>query len=261
MNPALMMLMRAGASFDVASLSGLKLWLDASDASTITQSGGLVSLWADKSGRAFHVSQAADARKPTYDATKLGGRGAVYFGASAQRALQSATVSGLVNTSSLTVHAVIVRRGNLLSYSAIIGQMQPTPAVGSGFGLNFATANSGGLGTDAFMPTGTTSGASGAIALDAPKVVTVTVSPLSDIRLAASTRLRVGGTELTPTTYGSATTISMTSAILTVGNWVPSRVDMGWPGDICELIVRSAAATTSEITATEQYLATKWGIA
>lgn len=260
MNPALMLLMRAGASFDVASLSGLKLWLDASDASTITQSGGLVSLWADKSGQAFHVSQATDANKPTYDATKLGGRGAVYFGASAQRALQSATVSGLVNTSSLTVHAVIVRRGALLKYSTIIGQMQPTPAAGKGFALNFATANSGGLGTDAFLPTGTTSGASGAIA-HAPKVVTATVSPLSDIRLAASTRLRVGGTELTPTAYGSATTISMESAILTVGNWIPSRVDMGWPGDICELIVRSAAATTSEITATEQYLAKKWGIA
>lgn len=170
-------------------------------------------------------------------------------------------MSGLVNTSSLTVHAVIVRRGDLRAYSTIIGQMQPTPEVGKGFGLNFTTANSGGLGTDAFFPTGTTSGVSGAIALDAPKVVTVTVSPLSDIRLTASTRFRVGGTELTPTAYGGATTISLTSAILTVGNWVPSRTDMGWPGDICELIVRSAEATTSEITATEKYLATKWGIA
>jgi|DEB0MinimDraft_6_1074348.scaffolds.fasta_scaffold05752_11 hypothetical protein len=45
------------------------LWLDAADASTITESGGAVSQWDDKSGNNRHVSQATAADQPTYLAT------------------------------------------------------------------------------------------------------------------------------------------------------------------------------------------------
>lgn len=45
------------------------LWLDSNDSSTITQSGGVVSQWDDKSGNARHLSQATPALRPTYDAT------------------------------------------------------------------------------------------------------------------------------------------------------------------------------------------------
>jgi len=41
------------------------LWLDAADASTITESGGAVSQWNDKSGNNYHVSQATAADQPT----------------------------------------------------------------------------------------------------------------------------------------------------------------------------------------------------
>jgi len=37
------------------------LWLDAADASTITESGGAVSQWDDKSGNNHHVIQATSA--------------------------------------------------------------------------------------------------------------------------------------------------------------------------------------------------------
>ena len=41
-----------------ASLGGtLGLWLDASDAASITSSGGLVSQWSDKSGNGRHATQ------------------------------------------------------------------------------------------------------------------------------------------------------------------------------------------------------------
>jgi len=47
------------------------LWLDAADASTITESGGAVSQWDDKSGNARHLSQATAANQPTYLSTGL----------------------------------------------------------------------------------------------------------------------------------------------------------------------------------------------
>jgi hypothetical protein len=41
------------------------LWLDAADPSTITESGGAVSQWNDKSGNNYHVSQSTAADQPT----------------------------------------------------------------------------------------------------------------------------------------------------------------------------------------------------
>jgi hypothetical protein len=53
------------------------LWLDAADASTITESGGLVSQWDDKSGNNRHFTQATPANRPTYDLTHINNKPAV----------------------------------------------------------------------------------------------------------------------------------------------------------------------------------------
>lgn len=54
--------------FTPSYLSDLQLWLDASDASTITHVTNAVSQWNDKSGNTRHVSQGgAGTLKPTYD--------------------------------------------------------------------------------------------------------------------------------------------------------------------------------------------------
>lgn len=45
--------------------AGLALWLDASDASSITDSSGLVSQWNDKSGNARHMTQATGGLQPS----------------------------------------------------------------------------------------------------------------------------------------------------------------------------------------------------
>ena len=53
------------AAFTPASLSGLTLWYDPSDAATITESGGAVSQVDDKSGNDYHATQATGASQPT----------------------------------------------------------------------------------------------------------------------------------------------------------------------------------------------------
>jgi hypothetical protein len=45
--------------------AALLLWLDASDASTVTLTGGKVSQWSDKSGNGNHATQSTDAKRPT----------------------------------------------------------------------------------------------------------------------------------------------------------------------------------------------------
>ncbi len=44
-------------------------WFDANDSDTITESGGLVSQWDDKSGNANHAAQGTPADQPTYQAS------------------------------------------------------------------------------------------------------------------------------------------------------------------------------------------------
>ena len=46
---------------------GAKLWLDATDATTITITGSGISTWADKSGNSNDLTQSTDSKRPTYN--------------------------------------------------------------------------------------------------------------------------------------------------------------------------------------------------
>lgn len=64
----------AGGLWTPADLgSALEFWLDASDASTITETGGAVSAWNDKSGNGHHATQATGSLQPAYSATSFNG--------------------------------------------------------------------------------------------------------------------------------------------------------------------------------------------
>ena len=54
-------------------------WFDASDASTITESGGSVSTWGDKSGNEYHVTQGTVANQPTTGTRTIGGLNTLDF--------------------------------------------------------------------------------------------------------------------------------------------------------------------------------------
>jgi hypothetical protein len=60
------------------------LWLDAADSSTITESGGAVSQWNDKSGNNRHATQATSGNRPTVGTTVLGGLRTVSFNGTTQ---------------------------------------------------------------------------------------------------------------------------------------------------------------------------------
>jgi hypothetical protein len=55
------------------------LWMDAADASTITESGGAVSQWDDKSGNSRNATSSSTSR-PTYTANGLNNKPVVAFG-------------------------------------------------------------------------------------------------------------------------------------------------------------------------------------
>ena len=68
-----------------AALTGLQLWLDSADGSTVlegvadtAEDGDLITQWSDKSGNARHATASGTSR-PTYRATGQNGRGSIEF--------------------------------------------------------------------------------------------------------------------------------------------------------------------------------------
>ena len=56
-----------------------RLWLDASDLTTITESGGAVSEWRDKSGNGYAFTQATSTAQPTTGTTTQNGLNVISF--------------------------------------------------------------------------------------------------------------------------------------------------------------------------------------
>ena len=66
-----------GAKFSPLSVSGLKIWLDSSDSSTITSSLGTASEWRDKSGNSNNLTPVSTG--PTTGSITQNGRNALAF--------------------------------------------------------------------------------------------------------------------------------------------------------------------------------------
>lgn len=86
--------------------STLKIWLDASDSTTITESSNAVSNWADKSGNGNDLAQATGADQPTYTTNSLNGLAVVKF------QLDRMTRSDIFGGSTSDMHCLFIARTN-----------------------------------------------------------------------------------------------------------------------------------------------------
>ena len=96
------------------SMLGPAVWLDAADTNTITESGGTVSQWNDKSGNNRHLSQAVSSQQPTLNATGLNNKPILTFDG-VNDILLNPTVgaAGLSNVSIISVFRQISGPGGL----------------------------------------------------------------------------------------------------------------------------------------------------
>jgi hypothetical protein len=115
----------ANNAFTPKSISGLALWLDASDASTLfqnsdgtvpaTATSDPVGYWGDKSGNARHATQSTAGNRPTVSAASLNSRGTVAFAGSLSHRL-GATVPG----TDAQLYTVLVVARNATSASGVL---------------------------------------------------------------------------------------------------------------------------------------------
>lgn len=235
-------------------VAGYKLWLDASDTATITQSGGAVSQWSDKSGFASNFTQGTGANQPTTNSRTINSLNVIDFdGTNDFMSCPSSTslFNYLHNTTGGTVFFV----GLIDSTSAAV-LLRNTTGSSADTGM-YGDLNGG---SDFTFVVNGSPGAGPATSSSNISITTSTAFYLSykfDANNAtAANRLLIsknggsflGNNTATFSPSGSNATLDM-------------RISGGaYNGVIGEVLIYSGILSSGDITLNQSYLAAKWGI-
>lgn len=226
-----------------SSLSTLSLWLDADDAATITQSSGAVSAWNDKSGNAYHVTQATGANQPSYVTAARNGRAAVRFDGTNDLLTGSDALDLLTGGISVMV----------------------ATATASGATSTILTKTDSGVNANgewSFAASGSAN-----VYLGGTLVTTGVASNGTQLAgwvldRSASSTVWLNGTQ-TETSTGSPfpnTTSYNTATSFVVGSRVTPSASSYMNGDVFEIVASLATWTTAQRQKVEGYLAHRWGL-
>ena len=229
--------------FNPKSISGLKLWLDATDATTITLNGSSVSEWRDKSGNAFHFSQGTSNNQPSYTGT-INGKAAIAFdGTNDGLDRLSVTNSTVADATGACAFVVYEISGTDTQYAAF--RMLTN---GSGHDRFNSTTFHSYFRTSRFVSLTPAPPSSGKVLLTSSSNVSTDTQSL-----------RVNGS--VSVSQSCATTFAAWRALTGgIANWAVGYDASYLLGSVGEVIVVGRAVTAAEISAVEKYLANKWGI-
>ena len=236
--------------FNPKSITGLALWLDASDSSTLfqnsdgtvpaTATSDPVGAWLDKSGNARHATQSVSASRPTVGSSSKAGKNAVRNNGTGSVALQVAawpytagnTQFAVFNASAL--NQAVAQRGTLND--------EPRFAIQSpASGVVSVNATRGGQ--------------------SAAQTTSAVGYPTSQWAIGATLFNTALGRAYRDGVYGADTTDSQTFSgdqelrLLSL----PSNI-YGLNGGIAEFLHYDRQLTASEVTRVARYLAARWGI-
>jgi hypothetical protein len=228
------------------------LWLDASDSNTLydaTTGGslvaadGLVARWQDKSGNAYHATQASAGAKPQRKTNVVNGLDVLRF-AGAQWVL-TPTVN-FASTTKETIFAVYKGTGNCLEESTS------------------AWVNAGcvyGDPSSFYVSQNTTTFASVRETSSTDNAAYSVWTAARDSSLAAGSQLNIlknGGGVTVTRTYNTNITAAHASVGIYIGKTNSSPDFL--TGDLLELIILKTVLATPQRQAIERYLGAKWGI-
>jgi prepilin-type N-terminal cleavage/methylation domain-containing protein len=216
-----------------ANLPGLALWLDASDASTVTLNGGAVSEWRDKSGTNRHATQAAPAAQPSYVAGALNGRNVVRFLADGDW-VDLVTLSALGNDASVTT----VTRSTDPSYYVVLSAGVTTYGWTSDPAGCHQVWNA--AGSPQMIHNGTTVSWTNRCVVAAAVGATPAIVVANDVAFE---------------TWTTAANFSGYS------EFYPADPGWNFTGDAMELVMTSQLLSVSDRQKLEGYLAHRWGLA
>jgi len=250
-------------NFSPLSLSPL-LWLDGSDRDTLydaTTGGslvapdGTVARWQDKSGNANHATQGTSGQRPVLKTSIQNGRSAIRFDGTNDVMSYATAVFG--NTSGRSVFAVLKNATIAASeYGIVIGSRNGT---GTSIGCSTQVFPSSGFEpcTDVFAPGGMRYNSTGTAAN--ANILGWHWSNWSTHKTNGDTRIRLNGTEVSGTAYGSNPSTFTTGTGLIGAFELTGSAAAFLLADIGEILV-FPALTETERARVHAYLAAKWSI-
>jgi hypothetical protein len=228
-------------TFTPKSLTGLQLWLDAADTSTITGTS-TVTAWADKSGNGYTMNTLTGApigysqASPT-TGTPINGLNTVKFvpGAGLK---QATTLDGVKNL-------------------YWVGRIDTTGVVEGGSNCFFLLGHDGGLyDWHADFPGGYYINSSAQLGIR-------NATPVSQYGGGAAAAVNTTFSSLLFPASGSVSLVSaagITGTTRYQGICYDRNTHCGWSGDLAEVIIFNTALTISQRQQVEGYLAWKWGL-
>lgn len=237
------------ASFSPTSISGLKLWLRASDDSgnnvsvykddltTLCANNESALAWKDESGNGYTVKQATSANRPVFETGILNSKSAIHFTTASAHRLFTNSVWGVkTNTTFLVIKST---NNTVASTFLLIGSGN-----GYGFGVESDQARNAYNRGVANIKDGTMSGTSFELWSSqydgANKSLWINTSAVSLV--------------------GSNSSMTTPSTAISVGARDADSGSLPFGGWICEIIVYSEAISSMNKSAVESYLSSKYGL-
>jgi len=246
------------AAWTPAELTGLALWLDAADSSTITLNGTDVSQWDDKSPNGYDLLQSTAAVQPEYIASGLNGKPTIRTDGNDR--LDNTTSSLFRNVGVATWVAVakypvatggtaaallMCSRGDANNSTRFMLTANPSP------GGTFMGVAGRRLDTDSFQP----------IASSTPRIVDTWFFEVgqADYANAQANHWTNGVQDLTGAAFQTAGNTSDTNP-LSVNVFGSTNILAPAGTEIAEVIAIEGPLTTADRQKLEGYLAWKWGL-
>lgn len=221
--------------FNPKSISGLTLWLDAADLSTITTGTG-VSEWRDKSATGSKWTQTVGNEQPATGTQTINGNNVIAFDGSNDSLSATAPLAALP-LSFFIVQRIVSATNFGMSYTAGTGDSFNIRQNGTGGNLQITFA-----GLFYQDVSGSRAGINDIVRMVIPSVA------------GTSGTLARNGLSLTP--FSSTVKPTLTGA-----HYIGRRSDgFYFNGLIAEIIAYNTELSASEVSLVEKYLSKKWGI-
>lgn len=234
---------RYNSSFSPSNLSNGLMWLDASDASTITDSGGSVSQWDDKFGNGNNATQGTGSLQPITGTRTLNGLNVIDFAGNDRFNLNhdlfdlpsTIFIVAKSDSSTLSLQTLLSRRDGSTSSGTFLIRYN----VNSNSEISLFTKTGTGSAVSSINPT-----------ITIPLLITTKCSIPGELHIEAG---GVSNTTLVP----SDTYDNDNSGGSYIGSTLSSQYLNGY---IAEIIIYGRLLDASETTKVQNYLNTKWGL-
>jgi len=239
----------ASLPFSPRNISGLALWLDAADQSSMTLSGSSVTVWNDKSGNGKNAT--AGGTTPTYSSATR----SIVFGGAGYFTNSSLSLP-LSTRSVFIVCTQTSRAGDFEGIVILVNPLGSDVDYASPNAIPYSASGSNPLQTGAF----TLYGNNGTYIQNYGSYTTTPLGIYVDVFGSSSGTLYVNGTS--NSTDADSSTLGTANGYILGARKAGSSTTLGifFNGTISEVIIYNTAVTTSQRQQIEGYLAQKWGL-